>query len=300
MDLTLAHVRTLREVARLGSFSRAADLLHLSQPAVSLHVRLLEERVGLRLLDRVGKRAVPTPAADVLLAHATRVFDELEAARQALERLRGVVAGRVRIGTGATASVYLLPPVLRRLRTRHPRLELIVVTGNAPEIAAAVAHNDLDLGVVTMPVRHRRLVAAPLVADHLVAIAPPGHPGWPRGRDAGAEELARHPLILYERGGAIRQVIDDWFRRGGAAPRVVMELGNAEAIKRLVEAGLGVAVTSAMSVRAEARARSVLVRPLRPRLHRGIGLVRRRDKPASPALDVVVGALEGLRAIRSG
>ena len=298
MDLALAHVRTLREVARLGSFSRAADVLHLSQPAVSLHVRLLEQRVGLRLLDRVGKRAVATPAAEVLLAHATRVFDELEAARQALERLRGVVAGRVRIGTGATASVYLLPPVLRRLRARHPRLELIVVTGNAPEIAAAVADNDLDLGVVTLPARHRRLVATPLVADHLVAIAPPGCPGWPRGRAAGPEELARHPLILYERGGAIRQVIDDWFRRGGATPHVVMELGNAEAIKRLVEAGLGVAVTSAMSVGAEARRRSLLVRPLRPRLYRGLGLVRRRDKPASPALDVVVAGLEGLRGTR--
>ena len=293
MDTSLVHLRTLQAVIDHGSFSRAAEDLHLSQPAVSLHIRQLEERAGLRLLERVGKRAFATRAGEILLEHAGRALGELEAARQALERLRGVVAGRVRLGTGATASIYLLPALLGRLRARYPALELAVVTGNAAEITAAVAGNRLDVGVVTLPVTGRALLVSPLCVDPLLAIAP-ARPEWRGRRSIMAAELARHPLILYERGGTIRRVIDGWFRRGGASPRVAMELGNAEAIKKLVEAGLGLSVSSAMSVRAEVRAGTLAAIPLEPALLRRLGIVRRRDKPESPALEVVVSALQTL------
>jgi DNA-binding transcriptional LysR family regulator len=296
MELTLAHLRTLQEVVRHGSFSRAAENLHLSQPAVSLHIRQLEERTGHRLLERVGKRAFATPAGEILLDHAARALGELEAAGQALERLRGIVAGRLRLGTGATASTYLLPPVLRRLRARHPALELVVVTGNSAEIAAAVAANHLDLGIVTLPVSARSLAVSPLCVDRLVAIAPRGRE-WARGRSITASELASRPLILYERGGTIRRVIDDWFRRGGVTPRVAMELGNAEAIKKLVEAGLGLSISSAMAIRAEVRAGTLVSIALEPPLSRHLGVIHRRDKPESPALGVL---LAGLRALRTG
>jgi DNA-binding transcriptional LysR family regulator len=220
-----------REIARHGSFSRAAESLRLSQPAVSLHMRQLEARCGTALLERVGKRAFPTPAGTVLLEHAGRTFAELEAAQEALRQLRGVVAGRLRLGTGATASIHLLPALLRRMRARYPELELIVVTGNAPEIAAAVAANELDVALVTLPVVGRQLAVTPLLLDPLVAVGPPSQV-WPRPGALTAAELTRHPLIVYERGGTIRHVIDGWFRRGGARPRIVMELGNEEAIKK--------------------------------------------------------------------
>jgi DNA-binding transcriptional LysR family regulator len=293
MELNPAHVRTLREIARHGSFSRAAESLRLSQPAVSLHMRQLEARCGTALLERVGKRAFPTPAGTVLLEHAGRAFAELEAAEEALRQLRGVVAGRLRLGTSATASIHLLPPLLRRMRARFPELELIVVTGNAPEIAAAVAANELDVGLVTLPVGGRQLQVTPLLLDPLVAVGPPGQ-RWPRGGALTAGELARHPLIVYERGGTIRRVIDAWFRRGGARPRVVMELGNEEAIKKLVGAGLGISVSPAMAVRAEARAGALSLRPLSPPLGRRLGLVRRRDKPETAALRVFVTAVTAL------
>ena len=298
MDVNLAHLRTLQAVASHGSFSRAAEGLHLSQPAVSLHIRQLEERAGLPLLERVGKRAFATRAGEILLEHAGRALGELEAARQALERLRGVVAGRLRLGTGATASTYLLPPLLRRLRARYPALELVVVTGNAAEIAAAVAGNHLDLGIVTLPVTGRALAVSPLCVDRLLAIAPPGRE-WRGRRSITAPELARHPLILYERGGTIRRVIEEWFQRGRVAPRVAMELGNAEAIKKLVEAGLGLSVSSAMAVRAEVRAGTLVAIALEPALSRRLGVVRRRDKPESPALHVLLSALDALGAVHA-
>src|SRR5215471_5341472 len=168
LDLNPAHVRTLRQVIRRGSFSRAAEDLHLSQPAVSLHVRQLEERLGVPLLERVGKRAFATPAGEILMTHAERALGELESARQAIDALRGVVAGRLRLGTGATASIHLLPPLFRALRARHPGLELVVVTGNSTEMAGAVAANQLDLALVTLPVSARALRVAPLGVDPLV------------------------------------------------------------------------------------------------------------------------------------
>ncbi|HEU4439570.1 MAG TPA: LysR family transcriptional regulator substrate-binding protein, partial [Methylomirabilota bacterium] len=261
------------------------------------HMRQLEARCGTALLERVGKRAFATAAGALLLEHAGRAFAELEAAQEALRRLRGVVAGRLRLGTGATASIHLLPPLLRQMRARYPEIELIVVTGNAPDIAAAISDNELDVGIVTLPVTGRQLLITPLRRDPLVAVAPPGQ--W-RGRGGlTAVELARHPLILYERGGTIRRVIDAWFRRGGARPRVVMELGNEEAIKKLVGAGLGVSVSPAIAVRDEVRAGALQARPLAPALVRRLGLVRRRDKTETPALRVFLAAVAALSENRA-
>lgn len=312
----MAALRALQCVARHGSFSRAAQELRLTQPAVSMQVRLLEGRLGAPLLERVGKRAFPTPAGEVLLAHAGRAFGELDAAVELIQQQRGIVAGRVRLGTSASISIYLLPPLLRGFRARHPGTELSVVTGNAPEMARAVVRNELDIGIVSLPVRERELSVSPFYDDELVAIAAApargrrrpragrGRPGGaaaaaslapPLARSIAPAELARHPLILYEHGGTVRRVIDEWFRRGGAAPGLPMELGNTEAIKKLVEAGLGLSVASWFSVKGEAEARTLVAMRLDPPLVRHIGVVRRRDKPRTPALEAFLAALQELR-----
>jgi DNA-binding transcriptional LysR family regulator len=294
MELNPTHLRTLQEIARRGSFSRAADSLHLSQPAVSLHIKQLEDAVGHRVLERVGKRAFPTRAGELLLEHAGRIFAELAAAREAMESLRGVVAGRIRFGSGATASIHLLPPLFRRLRERYPEIELILVTGNAPDMARAVVQNELDVAIVTLPVNARHLTVSPVYHDPLLAIAPPG-PEWRRRRPLAAAELARHPLMLYEPGGTIRRVIDAWFARAGVSPRVAMELGNEEAIKKLVGAGLGLSIIPGIATHAEVRAGTLVARELDPPLARRLGVVRRSDKPLSPALEVFLAALREFR-----
>jgi DNA-binding transcriptional LysR family regulator len=227
----------------------------------------------------------------------------------------------VRLGTSASISIYLLPPALRRFRARYPEAEVVVVTGNAAEITRAVVANALDVGIVSLPVRDRELVVTPFFRDELVAIAGTGRgaPTWPgapaAGRAAGlsradgrgparrgrwprsidAPTLAGYPLILFEAGATLRRVIDGWFHRAGVAPRSPMELGNTEAIKKLVEAGLGLSVTSWFSVKTEVRARALTAMRLTPPLERQIGLVRRRDKPPTPALDAFAAALEDLR-----
>jgi DNA-binding transcriptional LysR family regulator len=301
VDINPVHVRTLQAIARSGGFSRAGEILHLSQPAISHHVRHLERVLGVPLLVRRGRRASPTEAGAVLLEHAGRAFKVLDEAREAIQRLRGRVAGRVTVGTGATASIYLLPALLRRLRARHPDLELVVVTGNAGEIASAVSRGELDIGVVTLPIAvGRGLLVSPFYVDRLVAIAPPDR-RWRRPAPMTAAELAREPVILYERGGTIRRVVDDWFRRGRATPKVVMELGNAEATKKLVGAGLGLSVVSEIAVKADARAGALSLIPLRPALHRRIGIVRRRERSPRPALLAFMTALESAaKRVRGG
>lgn len=295
MDVTLVQLRALEAVARHGSFSRAAGELRLTQPAVSMQVRQLEDTVGLPLLERAGKRAFPTPAGEQLLAHAARAFLELRAGVERVQQLRGVVAGRVRLGTSASISIYLLPPLLRRFRTKYPATELVVVTGNAPEIARAIVGNELDLGIVSLPVRHRELVVSPFYRDELVAIAPP-RPAWRRRRSVRAADLAHEPLILFERGATLRRVIDEWFHRGGVSPGQVMEMGNTEAIKKLVEAGLGLSVTSWFAARSEARSGRLVALRLEPPLFRELGVAYRRDKTRTPSLDAFLAALEDLRA----
>ena len=237
----------------------------------------------------------------MLLDHAGRAFKVLDEAREAIQRLQGRVAGRVSVGTGATASIYLLPGLLRRLRARHPQLELVIVTGNAGEIASAVSRGELDVGLVTLPVSVGRSLAVSLFyVDRLVAIAPPGRQ-WRRRTPMTAAELSREPVILYERGGTIRRVVDDWFRRGRATPRVAMELGNAEATKKLVGAGLGLSVVSEVAAKAEARAGALNLIPLRPALYRRIGIVRRRDRAPRPALLAFMTALENAaKRVRGG
>jgi DNA-binding transcriptional LysR family regulator len=298
MSMKLDQLRSFLAVVRSGSFTEAARERRLTQPAVSLQMRELEAVAGMPLFERVGGRARPSDAGLVLLGHAERIVAEAEAALAALRGLGGQVFGRIRIGTGATAAIYLLPPQLGALKARHPELDLTVTTGNAPEITARVVDNELDLALVSLPVAHPALTVELLGLDPVMAVAPPG--GAHVADPARPEDFAGIPLILYERAGTIRGDIDAWFAAAAVTPTVAMELGNIEGIKRMVGAGLGTALISAVCVAeevADGRLRGIR---LVPPLHRRYGLIRRRDKPATPAFIAVLEALRAAVAAMAG
>ena len=289
--LNLDQLRAFAEVVTLGSFSAAASRLDLTQPAISLQIRALEQRLGVRLVERVGKRAQPTAAGRDLLVHARRLAAEADAAVDSMRGFRAGLRGRVRIGTGATACIYLLPPVLAALRLASPAIEIIVETGNSPEILDAVEDNALDVALVTLPAARRALAIRPLRPDPFAAILP----ARPRVR-AGAltpADFAERPLILYEPRGATRAVIDAWLLAGGVQPRPAMELGSVEAIKKLVEAGLGWSILPAVTV-AGTQGRGLQVRPLAPTLGRTLGVALRRDKVVDRPLRALLAGLERL------
>lgn len=293
MEMPLAPLRTLAVVARFGSFSRAATQLALTQPAVSMQIRQLEDAVGVRLLERAGRRVRPTAEGTIVLEHAARAFSELARAVERLHALRGVVAGPVRLGTGTAISMYVLPPLLRTLRARHPGVDLVVTTGTAADMARAVAEGDLDVGVVSLPVRRRELSVTPFITDEFVAIAAPGH--WRRRAPLDAAALQPERFILDQRGAMSRRLIDEWLGRRGVVPVVQAELANTEATKELVMAGLGVSIASWFSVRREVAAGRLAVRRLRPPLSYPLAIVRRRGIEPPAPLAAVLAALDGVR-----
>ena len=169
---TLMQLQTLAEVAGSGSFLAAARKLGLTQPAVSLRIRELEQAVGLRLIERVGRRAEATAAGATLLGFVKEIDRTLDEALRSLSLHSTSVTGRVRLGTGATACIYLLPPVLRALKSRYPGIEIAVRTGNSGEILEALADNELDVAVVTLPAPGRSFEVKLLIEDEMVAIFP--------------------------------------------------------------------------------------------------------------------------------
>lgn len=297
--LNLDQLMTFVDVVELGSFSAAAERAGISQPAVSLQIRQIERQLGVRLVERVGRRVQPTPAGQDLLIHARRLKEEVANALEAIAPHRAGMLGRLRIGTGATACIYLLPPILRRVRERMPGLEITVQTGNTPDMLKLLEANALDLALVTLPVAHRAFEVTEACEDELVAVYPAGEAA--PAKPVTPAFLAERPLLLYEGGGSTRRLIDRWFARAGTMPKPVMELGSVEAIKPLIGAGLGWAILPRLAVAHSSAAEPVAVCSLSPRLTRRLGIVLRRDKHLSKGLREMVGALrDGLVGARPG
>lgn len=289
----LDQLQTFVDVIELGSFSAAADKLNLSQPAVSLQIRHLEKRLGVRLVERVGKRAKPTSAGVELLRHARHIDEVVAAARESMiPHAKGVV-GRVRVGTGATACIYFLPTILRDLRRRFPNLEIIVNTGSSDEILRQLEENVIDVAVVTLPARGRMFDIRPLLDDEFVLIAPKGDPLPDKITPA---VLAKRTLVLHEPIANTRRLVDGWFARANLAAKPAMELDSVEAIKQLVAAGLGLGIVPAMALPARSMS-GLAAHPLSPRLMRRLALVVRRDKPLYRGLRETIAAIKEMGAI---
>jgi DNA-binding transcriptional LysR family regulator len=249
--MTLRQFEVFLAIARARSFRRAADALHLSQPALSQHIRELEADLETRLFDRLGRTVQLTDAGRVLEDHATRLFATLADARQAIAELQGLQRGTLTIGASTTPGIYVLPGVLGVFGQRYPGVDVTLRLGNSERIEALVRAGELDLGVIgdqgTSPAAAR--LAASL-ADELVLIVAPAHP-WARRREVRPDELATHPLLLREPGSATRQVTERALRAAGVAYRPGMMLEHTEAIKQAVLAGLGVAFVSVHAVRGD-------------------------------------------------
>jgi DNA-binding transcriptional LysR family regulator len=282
------HLRTIAEVIAQGSFTRAAKRLNLAQPTVSLQVRELEARLGVRLVERLGKRAFATAAGRELIEHGTRIAEETERLVAAMRRHRDGWLGRVRVGSSTTALIYHLPPVLQALRSGHPNIQLVVTTGTTNGVVERILRNEIDLGVVSLPISERLLDVVPLKREPLVAILPAQAKRVPAR--VTPQVLLQHPLILEIARAHVRALIVDWLSAGGAEPRAAMELDNMEAVKRMVAAGLGASIVPAAAL-SEAERDTLVARPLAPALARTLALVQRRDKPGDAALQVVRSAL---------
>lgn len=289
--LNLNHLHTFAQVIEHGSFSGAAERQGLTQPAVSLQIRQLESRLNLKLIERVGKRIKPTSAGLTLLDHIARIDTAVENALLDLASHAQGIAGTVAIGTGATACIHLLPPVLQTLRRQFPALDVRISTGNTDDILRAVEQNRLDLALVTLPAAGRSLSITPLLEDAFVAIFSTDEPNVPQ--KLTPQSLASLPLVVFE-ASSTRSLIDEWYLQAGLRVKPVMELGSIEAIKEMVAAGLGYSIVPAMSVAAAHHRRGLQILSIEQPLSRTLGIVLRQDKPVSKALRQVLNALQTL------
>ena len=279
-------------VVDLGSFTAAADKAGLTQPAVSLQVKLLEQRLGIRLIERVGRRAQPSPAGLELLPRARRIIEACSMAEEAMTPFREGSVGRVRIGSGGTASIHLLPRAIAIAKKRMPDLEIIVRVGNIDEILRDLEANALDLAVVALPAAGRSLEVEPFHDDELLAVGPRGSVIPEGGPDV--EFMKDKTLLLYE-GGNTRRATNEWFAAAGVRPEPAMEFGSVEAIKELIAAGLGWSILPDMALRRD-KSDLLVTSPLRPRLVRQLGIVLRRDKHLTKGLREIIKSLRELRS----
>lgn len=278
MELTA--LRYFQAIASAGQMTRAAEALGVTQPALSAMLKKLEAEVGAPLLDRTGRGVALTEAGRVFLVHAQESLRAAAAATQAVRELMGLHAGSIRVGGGATATDYLLPPVISRVREAHPGLRFYVREAGSSAVASAVLLGELDLGIVTLPIRvpgMGDLMTIPLVEDELRLIAPPG---WNSPRTGFRWiDLAGVPFVAFEAGTSVRTLIDASAAAAGVTPSVVMELRSIESIKQMVRAGIGVGLVSRFALGPK-EGRPCRDGPIR----RTLAIVRRRDRVPSPAV----------------
>ncbi len=286
-------LRVFAAVAAHRSYTRAADELALSQPAVSIQVRELQRSLGTRLFEQLGKKVHLTEAGEGLLPYAKQVLGLMEEARGALEALSGLAGGRIRLGASTTIGIYLLSSSLRDFKERYPDVEVSLRIANTKQIEEGIALNELDLGFVGERPSKRDLRVRPYHSDELVLIVAPGHP-WAGRRWINCRELSDAPLILREPGSATRRVAVEALQAQGVRPDPAMELEHPEAIKRAVEAGLGISLVSRFTVVDEiksGRLKALKVRPLS--LKRELSIVHHKDKILSPSIRAFLQVVEG-------
>ncbi len=294
-SLNLEQLASLIAVADLGGFTAAARARNLSQPAISQQIRELEERHGLALLERQGRRVRPTAAGSALLAHARRLMAESEAALATLRRHREGGLGRVRIGTGTAALTYLLPPVLARLRQEEPGIELAISTGPTEGMLERLRAQEIDLGLITLPADTEGFEQQVLRSDPIVALLPASDSALHAALSPAptATALARQTLILEGNRGSHARLIRNWFAAAGLEMRAAMWLSSIEAVRNTVIAGLGCAILPSETVSGP-HAAGLTVLPLDPPVSRTLALVHRREKLEDPAFQRVRQALLAL------
>lgn len=301
--LDIRSLRYFLAVVDEGSFGSGARRAGVSQPAVSQTIAQLEEELSARLFDRGGRRVALTPDGEAFVDSARRVVAEFDELPARLDRARGVVRGRLEIGTTDVASIYVLPRVYRAYRRQYPEVEISVRVEGTESLLRQLAERTLEIAVITLSVGDRAaevpapFSAEPLFRERLDFLVSKGHPLAGRERLLLAD-LAEQPLITFKDESITRQAVDALFREHGMEPRVAMEMSSPEAIKRLVEVGLGLGVLPERSVTSEVRAGSLVALPVRDgRLDRVLGVTRDPRRTPSPAAAAFLTLLEKIRNV---
>ena len=260
MHITLRHLRIFEAVARHGSISRAAGELHLTQPAVSMQMKQLEEQIGLPLVEQIGRRICLTEAGQMLRVHARDIAGRMAHLNASMEQFRGLERGLLRLAVVSTAN-YFLPALIAEFNARHPGVRISLQVGNREFVLSALADSSTDLAITGQPPDGVDVVAQNFKDNPLVVIASPRHELAGQGHVSMAR-LAEEILVMREPGSGTRAAAERHFAALGLAMRAGCEFGTNEAIKQAARAGLGVAVVSAQTIELELQTGCLTVLPV--------------------------------------
>lgn len=280
-------LKVFHTVARLLSFTKAAEVLHMTQPAVTFQIRQLEEQFNTRLFDRTHNRISLTQAGERVFDYAERIIHLYAEMENSIHQLTGAVSGLLVIGASTTIAEYFLPPLLGDFKRRYPGIDLRMRVGNTEGVIALVENNVVDLGVVEGPVANRHLVVELCRMDSLVAVVAPGHP-LATAQCIPLNTVMDYPFVSREDGSGTREVIAEHLRSAGLDPEhqnIVLELGSPEAVKGAVESGIGMAIVSRATIDKELRIGSLVSVDLEPPLQRPFSFVFQRQKFRQAAVE---------------
>jgi DNA-binding transcriptional LysR family regulator len=266
-------------VADNASFTRASQQLYVAQSAISRKIKLLEEELGEPIFKRVNKKVYVTSAGQTLLRYARSIFLDLRNAKLEISEIAHLERGELRVGAGMLACTYILPPVLEKFKALHPRIDLEVITGSSDFLLSKLSENQIELGILTLPVNHADLQVVPFITEEMVVITTPKHPVLSQKDSISAEELGDYPLILFPRGARTRDVIDGFFRDTAITPRIVMEAENVAVIKPLVKIDLGISIVPVRAIAEELQRKELHCLKIKGhKLTRRLGLVFHKSK----------------------
>jgi DNA-binding transcriptional LysR family regulator len=247
--MEIRQLKAFVAIAEARTFTAAAQRTHYTQAALSMQIKQLEKEVGLPLFVRMPRRVVLTEAGERLLERARLILREHDSALAELAELAGAERGRLRLGSASgMVSAEALPAILKRLHKTHPHAEVSVMSGTSEELVKRIHAGELDMAFVSLPVQARSIETELLSKDQLVAVASPRHPSAGQ-RVVSAFALAGEKLILGERGGNTRRLIDEFFAEAGLKPKVAMELSRQAAIKNMVMSDMGVGIVPLSTAR---------------------------------------------------
>ena len=277
-------------LSRLRSFSRAAEKLFRTQPAISAQVRLLEQECGEKLFDRSGKKVRLTPAGEILQGYAERLLALQKEALQAIAELNQTPRGKLSIGANEATCLYVLPKTFARFKQLYPLVQISIYRNFSHKILQKVQEGQVEVGIVTLPHTGTGMEVIRVFRDEVQVVTPKNHP-LAKSRTVTVEQVSHYPLIL-PKTGHTRVVIDRLFREYRDHVQISMELASVEMIKKFVGAGLGISLISRTYCQPEVAAGVLKLIPLDgEKLHRELGLIYRRDRylslPAKVFINVV-------------
>jgi DNA-binding transcriptional LysR family regulator len=284
MRVTLRQLNVFEAVAKKLSYTRAAESMHLSQPAVSMQIRQLEEEIGLELFEKLGKKIQLTEAGRELFHYSEVINLQLREAEEVLESLKGISRGRLKVAVASTVN-YFAPRLLAAFSKCYPGVNLHLDVTNREALVRLLEENEADVVLMGQPPKNLDLISEPFMDNPLVAIAPPGH-CLAKTKNISLERLAEEVFVVREPGSGTRQAMERFFLDKGLQLRQGMEMTRAEAIKQAVRAGLGLGVVSIHTVELEMETgRLVLLDVAGFPIKRQWFLVYRRGKRLSPVAE---------------